>query len=196
MDVTVCVASIPPRSHLLQRAIGSVLSQTLPASAIVIEIDHDHTGSAATRNRALSKVNTEWVAFLDDDDQFLPQHLARLTAAQQETGADVVYSMPLIPQHPGGHDPHGLHGAPFDPEELRRRSYIQTTTLVRTKLIQATRGFYWPADHPYDDWGAWLRLLDAGATFYHLPEQTFIWNHWGDGEPGLPGNTSGQPDRW
>jgi hypothetical protein len=34
-----------------------------------------------------------------------------------------------------------------------------------------------------------LALLNAGATFYHLPEQTFVWEHHGK-------NTSGRADRW
>jgi hypothetical protein len=70
-----------------------------------------------------------------------------------------------------------MRGAPFDPDELRRRSYIQTTSLVRTKLIQVSGGFQLPQDtvSDYDDWSCWLALLDAGAAFHHLPEQTFIW---------------------
>jgi hypothetical protein len=35
--------------------------------------------------------------------------------------------MPLNSQIPGGIDPSGMRGAPFDPDELRRRSSIQTT---------------------------------------------------------------------
>jgi hypothetical protein len=132
----------------------------------------------------------------DDDDHFMPEHLEKLAAAQQASSADVVYSMPFVPQQPGGIDPMDMRGAPFDPDELRRRSYIQTTSLVRTKLIQATGGFLCPPGSDYDDWGCFLALLDAGATFHHLPKQTFVWNHYGQGRPGVMGNTAGRPDRW
>lgn len=190
-DITVVIATIPIRAKMLRKALASVALQTFQPAAIVVEYDHEHTGAAATKNRGLAKVTTEWVAFLDDDDQFMPEHLEKLREAQLDSGADVVYSMPYIPQIPGGIDPSGMRGAPFDPEELRRRSYIQTTSLVRTKLIQATGGFQLPrhVESDYDDWGAWLALLDAGAAFHHLPEQTFIWEHHGR-------NTSGRPDRW
>jgi glycosyltransferase involved in cell wall biosynthesis len=190
-DISVVIATIPIRAKMLRKALASVVLQTLQPAAIIVEYDHEHTGAAATKNRGLARVSSEWVAFLDDDDQFKPEHLEKLHEAQLDSGADVVYSMPYIPQAPGGIDPSGMRGAPFDPDELRRRSYIQTTSLVRTKLIQSTGGFQLPkhAVSDYDDWGCWLALLDAGATFFHLPEQTFIWEHWG-------GNTSGRPDRW
>lgn len=195
-DITVCIATIPPRAKLLRKALASVVMQTLQPAVIVVEYDHDRTGAAATKNRALAKVDTAFVAFLDDDDVVYPEHLAKLRGAADYAEADVVYSMPFIPQIPGGIDPSGMKGAPFDPDELRRRSYIQTTSLVRTKLIQSTGGFQCPAGSDYDDWGCWLALLDAGAQFHHVPEQTFQWEHWGVGQPGTPGNTSGRSDRW
>jgi hypothetical protein len=158
-DITVVIATIPIRAKMLRKALASVVLQTFQPAAIVVEYDHEHTGAAATKNRGLAKVTTEWVAFLDDV--------------------------------PGGIDPSGMRGAPFDPEESRRRSYIQTTSLIRTKLMQSTGGFQLPRHtvSDYDDWGTFLALLDAGATFHHLPEQTFIWEHHGR-------NTSGRADRW
>lgn len=195
-DITVCVATIPPRAKLLRKALASIALQTLQPAVIVVEYDHDRTGAAATKNRALAKVDTKFVGFLDDDDSMYPEHLEKLRAAAEEHAADVVYSMPFIPQVSGGIDPSGMKGAPFDPAELRRRSYIQTTSLVRTKLIQSTGGFQCPPGSDYDDWGCWLALLDAGARFHHVPEQTFQWEHWGVGTPERPGNTSGRSDRW
>lgn len=194
-DITVVIATIPPRAKLLRRAVWSVLEQTLRPDAIVIESDPDHTGAAATKNRGLAKVATEWVAFLDDDDQFLPHHLAALSSAVAAADADVAYSIPEVPGSAFvSSEPQ--YGRPFDADVLRQRSYIQTTSLVRTKLMLAAGGFQCPPGCDYDDWGAWLALLDRGATFVHVPEVTFVWNHWGYGTPGQPGNTSGRADRW
>jgi glycosyltransferase involved in cell wall biosynthesis len=200
-DITVCIATIPPRAKLLRRALASVVTQTLQPAAIVVEYDHEHTGAAATKNRAAAKATTPWLAFLDDDDQFLPHHLETLhgVASMSAPHADVVYSIPDVPQSPNRRDPHGRYGVPFDAAELRRRSYIQTTSLVRRELFEKVGGFQLPAAHPhsiYDDWGLWLAMLDAGARFLHVPEVTFVWNHHGYGTPGVQGNTSGQPDRW
>jgi glycosyltransferase involved in cell wall biosynthesis len=201
-DITVCISSIPTRTDMLRRALNSVLRQTLPPAAIVVEMDHERTGSAATKNRAMAKARTEWIAVLDDDDQFLANHLERLREAAIVTNADVVYSLPRvlnvygdeIPRQPdwGG-------GAVFDPELLRRKAYIQTTCLVKTEWADFVRGFEFVKDETgavNDDHGFFLKLLNAGARFHHVHEQTFVWNHHGVGAPGVSGNTSGQPDRW
>ena len=196
MTVTVCIATIPTRPKQLKQALLSVIIQTLTPDAIVVEYDHHHTGAAATKNRALAKVSTDFVAFLDDDDQFMPSHLASLMRAQIINKASVVYSRPFIPQIVNHEDPSGRHGLPFSADELRKRSYIQTTSLIRTDLFQEVGGFQCPPHSDYDDWGGYLALLNADAKFYHLNEQTFIWNHWGAGTPDRPGNTSGRGDRW
>lgn len=209
-DITVCIATIPPRRRELRRALASVVLQTLQPAAVIVEYDHERTGAAATKNRAAEKVMTPWIAFLDDDDQFLPLHLETLRwwppsglVSEQDPPYDVAYSIPNCPQLPGGRDPNGRYGVPFDAAELRRRSYIQTTSLIRTNNFRAAGGFQLPdrtlpdgSPCPYDDWGLWLAMLDQGARFMHVPEVTFIWNHWGRGAPGTPGNTSGDPTRW
>lgn len=180
---------------MLKKALRSVERQTLaPAKVIVVE-DTDHAGAAATKNAGLRQVTTEWVAFLDDDDQFLPGHLATLYHAGPED-ADVLYSVPLIPENPAFVQSEPQYFKPFDPDVLRERSFIQTTSLVRTRLALKAGGFQCPPGSDYDDWGLWLALLDLGARFHHVPEQTFVWHHWGYGTPAQPGNTSGRPDRW
>jgi glycosyltransferase involved in cell wall biosynthesis len=183
--ITVVIPSIPPRRELLTRALGSVLGQTLPAAAISVAVDLNHQGSATTRNRALAAVQTEWTAFLDDDDTFLPNHLELLSACAESTGADVVYSVPEFVGRP----PVNLRfGLPFDADELRRDNYIPVTSLVRTELAQIAK-FRCPRGSIYDDWGFYRGLLNLGAKFVHLPEVTWTWN-WHAGQ------TEGCADRW
>jgi glycosyltransferase involved in cell wall biosynthesis len=196
-DITVCIATIPPRATMLAQALASVAAQQLQPAAIIVEYDHDHTGAAATKNRALAHVDTPFVAYLDDDDTFHPEHLRLLREAVDEHRADVIYSIPHIPQNPGHvQDPCYRYGLPFSAEHLRAQSHIQTTILARTDLLRKGGGFWTPEGSIYDDWGAALGMLDAGAVFYHLPVVTFTWNHHGHGVAGVPGNTSGQPHRW
>ncbi len=197
MSVTVCIPSIPPRRDLLTRALASVAAQTVAPDAIAIAHDLTGEGAAQTRNRALHMATTEWVAFLDDDDEFYPEHLDLLIAHQAETGADLVYPwMDIIgwDEHDfNDRDPLGMFNKPFDLAELDVRNWIPVTYLVRRELAMDVGGFphleseRWPMDN-CEDWGFLRDLRDAGATFAHLPERTWAW-HW-NGR-----NTSGKPWR-
>jgi glycosyltransferase involved in cell wall biosynthesis len=187
---------------MLRQAQLSVKRQTLQPFEVVVEFDHDRTGSAATRNRALERVTTEFVAWLDDDDQFLPNHLETLRAAATVHSADVVYSLPRILDGAGNIHPRAFDwggGPVFDPEYLERKAHIQTTSLVKTEWARKVGGFKFITDDTgavNDDHGFYLALHHAGAKFHHVHEETFVWRHHGYGTPGVPGNTSGQPARW
>jgi glycosyltransferase involved in cell wall biosynthesis len=186
--VTVCVATIPGRERLLKRALLSVDRQHLTPDAVLVELDRNRTGAAATRNRMLATVDTEWIAWLDDDDQFLSNHLAVLMDAAE--GADLVYPTPRMVT---GRDPTAVAvngrwqlpwGVPFGPEQeqhLRTQgSFIPVTHLVRTETALKAGGFpegrtlpdgrYQGEDERY-----LIALLDAGARFRHVNEETWLW---------------------
>ena len=147
-DITVVIPSIPPRADLLQRAVDSVKKQTRPADALIIEIDTERSGATATRNRGLEQVKTEWVAFLDDDDYFLENHLEVLSGLTERTDADVIYTGCDVTDGYGRIQPRqeifGRFGLPFDADLLRKKSYIPVTCLARTSLAQSVGGFSYP----------------------------------------------------
>jgi hypothetical protein len=185
-SISVAIATIPPRANLLSRALASVTAQTLAPTAVIVEWDHNRTGAGPTKNRAIEKVTTEWLAMLDDDDAFLPDHLEKLYRCAMETGADVVYPIPRW-EIPDGYSANTLRfGLPFDPEELRRRPYIPNTVLVRTELVCQVGGFECYPGTAWDDYGLFIKLLDAGAKFVHLTEVTWVWNQRGQNTAGLP----------
>jgi hypothetical protein len=174
---------------MTKRAVGSVLGQTLPAAALVVVQDLARVGAAATRDRGLRKVTTEWVAFLDSDDQFKPEHLAELAACAEETGADYVYSWYLPIGF--GSDPLPHFGKVFDPT---RPTQTTITTLVRTELAQ-TVGFREPppgatigGERYGEDFQFTVECIEQGAKIVHLPKRTWLWNCHG-------ANSSGQPGR-
>lgn len=190
IDPTVGVAlpSIPPRTQMLRRAVGSVRGQTYPVDQISISTDNRREGAAANRQRALSGVMTEWVAFLDDDDVFLPQHVEHLVRFAQDTGADYVFPWFEVV---GGTDPFPQHfGKVYD---MANPTHTTIVTMVKTELAKEV-GFVNPpggdgGGGSGEDWDFTLRCIEAGATIMHLPEKSWLWSHHGK-------NTSGQPHRW
>jgi hypothetical protein len=192
-QITVVIPTIPPREHYLGRAIRSVSAQTHPATNIVVVNDHAREGAPANRQRGLEMVQTEWVAFLDDDDEFYPDHLEKLLRCAKDEGADYVYSWYDVI---GGIDPRAEQfGLPWDPENPRQTTI---TTLIRTELAQQV-GFVVDGDTPEtlespdrmvagEDWWMTKGCNDLGAKIVHLPEKTWAWYHTGRNTSGLPKN--------
>lgn len=160
-----------------------------------IEIDAQRTGAPATRQRALDRVTTPLVAFLDDDDEFMPFHLKALLDHMRETDADYVYSwfravspagriLMFDPVFPETHFTNE-----FDPENP-----IETTivTLVKTELAKQVGFKALNRGHDAntgEDYGFTLGCVAAGAKIRHLVQHTWFWHH-------DSGNTAGRSDRW
>lgn len=185
MDITVVIPSIPARTVFLQRAFYSALNQTLKPDAISVAFDLAARGAASTRQEALNRANSKWVAFLDDDDEFLPEHLGTLYDTAMSTQADYVYSW-FTDTRP---DPIGTFGKPFDPKNPTQTTI---TTLVRTDLAKeigfkdseegkTINGERWGEDFQFT-----LDCVAAGAKIVHVPARTWVW-HWHGG------NTNGRP---
>src|SRR5262245_65474381 len=132
-SITVVTPTIPPRcgiGGILERAVLSVRAQTLqPSGGVSCAVDVDRAGAAITRQRALDAVkNTEWVAFLDDDDTFYEHHLQTLWDLKNEYDADFVWSWF------DGNDPFPMHrGKQMNPESPH---HTTMTVMVKRELAQ------------------------------------------------------------
>lgn len=200
--VSVVIPTHAGREAYCELAVASAWGQLVRPAAVHVVEDATHAGAAATRDRGLRMVETEWVAFLDSDDVFYPEHLRILLTGARIHGADYVFSYFDVIDSVGRRqsvDPLGLFGHAFDPD---RPTQTTMTTLVRTELAQAV-GFEAPTPGEMidgqvagEDWRFTLSCVAAGARIVHVPRRTWGWRHWGRGGPGLPGNTSGRSDRW
>ena len=194
--ISVVIPTIRPRVRLCMRALASVLGQKRLPDEIIVEMDDEGVGAPKTRNRGLRQASGDWIAFLDDDDELLPQHLERLEQYANETGADLVYPWFTV-----------VGGTATDPfpqffgKEWDNDKPHQTTIsfLVRREAALAVGGF--PDDFTWAD-DAWatgedyqfvLRLREAGYKIVHLPERTWRW-HWHYSNL-QGGNTGGVPWR-
>lgn len=185
-DVTVVIPSIPTRHAFLDRAIRSVLAQDHPPVSLVTVFDRHREGAWATRWKGAQQVTTTWTAFLDDDDEFMPHHLAHLLAVAAEHEADMTWGWFQVVGNPDPF-PH-YRGRQYDPGQPH---IVPITYLVRTELLLAGPGFQ------SDTIGSWdlqdkpviEGVLAAGGRLHADPLDTWVWHHHG-------ANTSGMPDRW
>jgi glycosyltransferase involved in cell wall biosynthesis len=193
--ITVVIPSIPPRQKMLTRALRSVSAQRRKADVVVTQIDNDKVGAALNRDRGLAQVETEWVAFLDDDDELYSHHLEFLYDHAIETDADLVY--PWFDVGSGGTDPFPqFEGRPWSNENPHQ---IPITFLVKTEVAKEIGGFSggWNdtgatddlGNRAGEDWHFTMKLVEAGHKIVHLNERTWIWHHHAS-------NTSGLPSRW
>jgi len=165
-DITVVIATQPDRAWMLERALDSIDRQTIPAAHVVVEVDRDRQGTAKTRNAALERVTTPWIAILDDDDWFHPNHLETLIAGANASWADLIGTYPeaassgqqdaLYCCHKGIRviGPVNVQWGPeqldhFDARRGRicphcgspRGSFIMVTNLVRMTFVDKIGGF-------------------------------------------------------
>lgn len=196
LDITVCIPAHPARvvNGMLDRAVASVKNQLHPAADVSIAIDETGQGAAVTRQRALDAVTTEWVAFLDSDDLFYPEHLRVLAAGAKIYRADYLFSYYMVHDAAGrpcpGNDPLGHFGKPFNP---RHPHQTTITTLVRTELAKSigfrdvTPGALIDGQHYGEDFQFTVECAQAGARIIHIPRRTWAWVHHGLNSSGTPG---------
>lgn len=185
-DVTICIASIPPRGDFLKRAVGSVYKQTYKCEHVVA-VDENHDGAWTTRNRAAAMATTEWIGFLDDDDHLMEHHVEHLLSVAAEQKAQMVWGWFAVI---GGSDPFPHYrGRQWDPEQPH---VVPITYLINRKLFLKTDGFQG------DVYGAWdlqdQPVIDAAyklskGRLFADQRKTWWWHHHG-------ANTSGLPNRW
>lgn len=108
------------RPHLVVRAVRSALAQTLDAIEVIIVVDGPdeatvqalgaiedprliikalsrNLGLVAARNQGVEAARGQWIALLDDDDEWLPNKLAiQLRTAQQSPFQDPIISCRFI----------------------------------------------------------------------------------------------------
>jgi glycosyltransferase involved in cell wall biosynthesis len=189
-DVTV-VIPVHDREAVLGAAIDSVLAQTVQPARIVVVDDGSSDGSAAVaeaarvtllrherargsgaaRNTGIAAADTTWIAFLDSDDVWLPEHLATVVPALED---HVFVTTPMLDSFGRGRG--NVSGSTrtvtpatlFFPENI----VCTSTTVARRSSIDEVGGF---SDLPRaQDLDLFIKLLGVGSAVA-LPAPTAIY---------------------
>jgi succinoglycan biosynthesis protein ExoO len=192
------------KAPYIARCLASVFAQTEPRFEVIVVDDASTDGSAralaqwqdprlrllrrtapspggyAARNLAIAEARAPWIAFLDADDEWLPDHLARIEAMRRTAGADAGclfagFDMVLEDgRRVAG--PTSRLAAASAPLDLRGflAAWLAigdcpawtSATVVRADILQAVGGF--PAGRCVrgGDKDTWLRVLSRSTARY------------------------------
>lgn len=123
-------------------------------------------------NAGLDEARGEWVTFLDDDDEYLPGHLAGLLAAASAApGARAVNGRVLAQAADGSTR---IVGHPFCLARLHERNFVQLSVLLVHGDVLAAGVRFDPQVPTLDDWDFVLGVAQH-ARFADYPRATFRW---------------------
>ena len=182
VDVSVVIATYN-RSRQIREAIDSVLAQSVPVREVIVVDDgsKDDTraqllaygdrirpffqangGASAARNHALRMAQGSWIAFLDDDDVWLPEKIKQQWDLVRKNPAlglvycsdyavdeqlRVLYSREAQPQN---------RGEVFD--RLLIKNFIFTSCVIARRDAIEKAGYMQPEFKFAQDWDLWLKI--------------------------------------
>lgn len=168
MDVTVAISSYgdPKFAIWAERAERSVRG-----SAPVVKVHIPNGDLQQARNASLALVETEWVCFLDADDELECCFFEEMEKGTADVRAPRVrycnrgsLGQPAMPKVSG-------HTHICVSDCLHIGNWLVVGSLVRTNLVREVGGW---RDYPvYEDFDLWQRCWLAGATFEGIPNAIY-----------------------
>lgn len=154
-------------------------AEGMPGNRIELVRHETNQGVSAARNTGIGAAKGEFVAFLDPDDLWKPEHLER-TLEQFRLREDLDVCTGPVEIFMDGADATLKRTAEeawhkrFFPHTLTLYNFIQpSASVVRRSALQAVKGFDTdPALQHIEDYDLWIRLIERGGRFAFLPAPT------------------------
>jgi glycosyltransferase involved in cell wall biosynthesis len=176
----------------LATALGSVAAQTYPAIEVVlVDATGRHgpapacgrypvrlcgEGAPVSRSRAanlgLDNAAGRFLIYLDDDDHFLDDHVARLVAAlQQDPGSCAAYAGVRVDGEEGVVD---VYDAAFEPVRLLARNHLPILGVLFDRRLVDDGVRFDEALDLFEDWDFWLQV-SRRTGFVHVPGVSAVY---------------------
>lgn len=194
----------------LPRALASIARQTLPPAEVIVVDDgsadatlaaasamqdkmgatrlivvgQENQGAGAARNRAIAEASQPYLAFLDADDEWLPEKLERSMQVMQ-TGDFLLVAHDYLDATPQG-DRHidclrRFHERPDPYLTLYLKGYIPSISVVTRRDAVIAAGGFDESLRNAQDFDLWLKLLADPATRFTLFGEALARYHHVDG---------------
>ncbi|MFH1625990.1 MAG: glycosyltransferase, partial [Pseudomonadota bacterium] len=184
------------RPDMLKEALTSVLSQTyqnfevivvndagddvkdvidaLNKEGKIIYLQHkENRGLPAARNTGLKAAKGKYIAYLDDDDIYYPNHLETLVGFLENNDYKVAYTDSYHAFQEWITDRYVtvgkkiIYSHDFDRQQLLIFNYIPVLNVVHRKDMIEVAGLFDVTLGAHEDWDMWIRLSQYG-DFHHI----------------------------
>jgi glycosyltransferase involved in cell wall biosynthesis len=199
------------RPQLIKRALQSIASQTYrPIEAVIVndggcDIDvneiktilrdvgltyvrlEQNTGRAHAGNVGISHAQGDFIGFLDDDDEFCPEHISELIGFLMNRKADYagIYSDSIIINRE--YDSEGniinetdkglFRSWDFSYDILLFENYIPLHCSILLKSDLEEIGSFDESFELFEDWDLFIRITEK-KPLYHIAKATTKYIHW------------------
>ena len=195
------------RPALLAEAIASIRATGYPAEIVVVNdggihpnidgvtlVEHETSrGRSEAANAGVKAAKNAYVAFLDDDDLYYPEHLVTLANAARGSNAAGWYSDAVSAFIDGKRrEPMRIYARDFDRELLLVDNYIPLPALLFHRAGFLDLGGFDSAFDLFEDWDFLIRLSQR-SEFVHVPRITCEIRHIQGGGSILLQNPEGSP---
>lgn len=187
------------RPHFLKEALHSILNQTYRYFEIIVVNDsgeevseiinafkdsriryvrHEtNKGPSASRNTGLKTAKGTYIAYLDDDDIYYPEHLEMLVNFLEKSGCKVAYSDSYQAFQEKAVNNFVTkrktlaNGYDFDRENFLIKNNIPILTVMHAKECIDEIGVFDERIGVHEDWDLWIRM-SRKYDFYHVRQVT------------------------
>ena len=196
------------RPRVVEHAVRSALNQTFSDIEVIVVIDgtdeptsqllnqiedprlrivalRDNVGGSEARNIGAREARGEWVALLDDDDEWMPDKLQKqIAVARQSSHVYPIIATALIARSPRGdlRWPRKPPTYPLSEYLFVRNSLFQGEGVLQTSTLMTKRELLLKVPFTrglrrHQDWDWILRAGNApGARVEFIPEALAIWH--------------------